>query len=430
MHTQKKKRLIKSVLSMAIVAGAAGAATGTYAWYSYQKEVNLDMRGTTIKADKEIQIGLRWNEDLSNFTDEFNHGEIEIQSDVDVNGEDNYIYWIRGNYVSEILKRFQYYIGSAQTTIQPITAGKYAAGDKADGENVGTWTGFKMRPASETPAAVKTEHPTADYHKTMGEVTDKQDYFFLPLAFRVLEAEPDGDGNLVYAENQNIFLSKFSAKDITLQELKDGGSLDDGTEDGARKEAIRQKEIKVDLAKSLRVKTDYPSHEDESDNFIFNPNAIDEEYLDASTGNEKLPVGGFLNIQRDNYYDYDLTTKQEIAYGYFENNIVYKDTPTDETIVDYDDCDTFNAGHLPGGKQIDYTQTTRSICEISKSVVNEKRKVAGEDGADVGAKAIVTTDTNKIGFIDLSIYVEGWDKNITNESAGREFSVELEFSIA
>lgn len=410
---------------MAIIAGAAGAATGTYAWYSYQKEANLDLRGTTIKADKEIQIGLRWNADLNAFMDKYNHGEIEVQSDVTVGSEECNIYWIRGNYVSEILKDFQYYIGSAQANLQPITAGKYKAGDVADGSTIGSWTSFKKRPASETPAAILAEDPTADYTKTMGEVTDMQDYFFLPLAFRVLEAEPDDEGNLVYAADQNIFLSKFNAVDITRKEL-----VEEGQNANPTLEAKRQKELRVDLAKALRVKTDYPSHSTKADNFIFNPNDIDEDYRDINTGDEKLPVGGYLNIQKDNYYDYDLTTKKEIAYGYFENTVVYKDTPTTEAIVNFDDCDTFNAGHLPGGKQIDYSLTTRSICEINKSIVNEKRKVVGEVGADVNDRAIVTTDTNKIGFVDLSIYVEGWDKNVTNESAGRDFSVELEFSIA
>ena len=124
--------------------------------------------------------------------------------------------------------------------------------------------------------------------------------------------------------------------------------------------------------------------------------------------------------------------KEEIAYGFFENQVVYKnaDIPQGTAILDYEDCTTFTANKLADGKEIDYNYTAASLCKIEKSIVNEKRKVAGEAGADADGKAIVTTDTNNIGFVDLSIYVEGWDTNVINESAGRQFSVDLEFSIA
>ena len=222
MHTQKKKRLIKSVLSMAIIAGAAGAATGTYAWYSYQKEVNTELRGTTIKADKEIQIGLRWDSDLplTDLMAEYSHGEIEHLTGYNVGGEDCDIYWIRGNYVSNILKSFHDNINCAETSLHPITAGKYQKGDIDDGSTVGSWTNFWRTPAPQTPGDLIG---VEDYHKTMGVVNDYMDYFYLPLAFRVLDAEPDADGNLKYVNNENIFLSKFEAVDLTRQEIEDEG---------------------------------------------------------------------------------------------------------------------------------------------------------------------------------------------------------------
>ena len=125
MHTRNKvKKLIKAGLYAAIIACAAGAATGTYAWYSYQKDVDVDFVGTTIKADKEIQVGLRCDSRIDALEAEYDLGEIEWEENVKFNAGDSetfVIYWVRGNYLSEILKTFQSLIGSGQGALNAIT---------------------------------------------------------------------------------------------------------------------------------------------------------------------------------------------------------------------------------------------------------------------------------------------------------------------
>lgn len=425
MHTTKKtnnNKLIKSVMSLAIIAGAAGAATGTYAWYSYQKDVSLEFTGTTIKADKEIQIGLRWKERLYKwedpetkevkhyFDDDYTLGEIETEEGVRMNNSGDpeeptyWIYWIRGNYITDILKNFQGYIESAQEELHPITAGKYKTGDINNGTEVGSWTNFMKTPSHRQEEWVTT-----------GAVTDYADYFYLPLVFRVLENQPDEHGNPVYASAENIYLSKFNAVDVERKALVDAGVNSDPT-----KEAQRQREIKADLAKAIRVKADYPSHATKAENFIFDPN---------TDTNKDLNVGGKLNLQPDIYYDFVDSTKKQIPYGQFEGEYIYKETATAvEPSIRYEDCSTFKANDLKYGYELDFSEgkTKPSVCQTTRSMVNPLHK----DDAANGYYPIAKTDAYKnIGYLDLSIYLEGWDENIVNYTAGRTFNVELEFSI-
>ena len=418
MHTTKKSqsKLIKTVMSLAIIAGAAGAATGTYAWYSYQKDVDFAFSGTTIKADKEIQLGLYWKGELTRpesptdptlhkFTDDYTLGQIEEETGVKMtdDGEADYtIYWIKGNYITDILANFQYYIGSAQTELHPITAGKYKKGDKNDGATVGSWTNFMQTPT----------HRTGEW-VTKGAVEDGNysDYFYIPLAFRVLENEPDDFGNPVYSNGENIYLSKFDVVDVQHKEAEDADTSGMTPTQIAENEKIKS----ADLAKAVRVKADYPSHDDKGDNFIFDPHAETKYDLD---------VGGALNLQPDIYYDYVESTKEQILYGQFEE-YYYKET-TEEPTLSFDECSTFTANSLKGGKEIDKDTSKPSVCETEKTYVNPQHK----DDAANGFYNIAKTDGyNNVGFLDLSIYLEGWDENIINLTTDRTFNVEIEFSI-
>lgn len=412
MHSHKTKKLIKTALSIAIIAGAAGAATGTYAWYSYQKDVDAQFSGTTIRADKEIQIGLRNPTKLKRineegqeefFIDEYPLGQV-VESQVSMNGDSQWVYWIRGNYVSEILQKFQEYIQSAQNELHPITAGKYKTGDIADGSTLGSWTGFMKTPSHREEERVTT-----------GAVTDYSDYFYLPLVFRVLSNELDPQGNEQYVDGEEIFLSKFSAVDETVEKIEK--KLEDEDREPTDEE---EAQLSADLSQAIRVKTDYPAENDEEHNynFIFNPN-----YQDPVNEYQYLDVGGVLNLQPDIYFDYELDTKKQIAYGQFEGDVVWKSekTETPPTLA-YADCTTFDANNFEDGYEIDFGEdkTKPSTCQTKRSQVN---------AAHDAGKGIIKTGEDKYAFLDLSIYLEGWDENIVNYTAGRTFSVDLEFSI-
>lgn len=403
MHIHNKcKKLIKLGLYAAVIACAAGAATGTYAWYSYQKDVDVDFVGTTIKADKEIQVGLRCDSRLTALEQEYPLGEIDLEENVKMNASDSetyVIYWVRGNYLTEILKSFQREIGSAQGKLNAITAGYYRAGWAEDiGNNTdslapNTWNGFK-----ETP----TTKP-ADW-KYMGLVNSKANYFYLPLVFRAISNETQANGDPYYLPDVEIFLTDFATEDLS--------DADNG----------------ADLAQAVRCKVDYPANADTSKNYIFDPNAMDDE---------DLPVGGILNLNLDRFYDSYRTRdgkNWEVPYGEWETDpIIYADDPvTVEGTLHADRCTTFTANHQKDVYPIDMTQSHPRTCET-------KSRFAAVDNAYTAGKGIAKTDAYKnYAYVDLSIYLEGWDDNIVNNSKGTDdykstvdhpFSIDLEFSI-
>lgn len=399
MHTQNKvKKLIKAGLYAAIIGCAAGAATGTYAWYSYQKDVEVDMVGTTIKADKEIQVGLRSDSRIPALENDYRLGEIEWEENVKFNPSDSnsfVIYWVRGNYLSEILKTFQRLIGSGQGYLNAITAGHYEAGwpedigNDTDSLAPDTWNGFKNTP---------TNRQRDWKYKSL--VSTKQDYFYLPLVFRAISNEREDNGDPIYLENTEIFLTSFVTQD-----------LDYSSGDA------------VDLANAVRCKVDYPAAADTSNNFIFDPNAPADYNQD---------VGGLLNLNFDRFYD--SYRGKEIAYGEWEEDpIVYSNTKVqDDEGIHYDDCTTFYANHQVGIYPIDLTQSHPCTCET-------RSRESAVNSTYTAGKGITKTDTiKKYGYVDLSIYLEGWDSNIVNDNfaidngkstVGHTFSVDLEFSI-
>jgi len=395
MHIHKCKKLIRAGLYAAIISCAAGAATGTYAWYAYQKDVEVDFVGTTIKASTEIQVGLRSDSRIPALEQEYRLGEITWEENVQVSSSDPnryVIYWVRGNYLTEILKSFQREINSAQGILHPITAGKYKAGWAEDTINhveaPNTWTGFKKTPSNKFGE-----------WKSEGFVLDKQNYFYLPLVFRVINNERLANGDPIYLENQEIFLTSFITEDLNFHH---------GNE--------------VDLAQAVRCKVDYPGEENTNKNFIFNPNGLSDTNLN---------VGGLINLNFDRYYDY--YNGKEIAYGEWENEPVYSTEPVSEAgQIHYDDCTTFYANHQVGVYPIDMTQSHPATCEI-------KSRDSAINAAYTPGKGIVKTDNiTKYGYVDLSIYLEGWDMNIVNTNSGEDgpksalghtFSVDLEFSL-
>ena len=398
MHIHNKSKLIKLGLYAAVITCAAGAATGTYAWYSYQKDVDVDFVGTTIKADKEIQVGLRSDSRLSALENEYRLGEIELEENVKLNPSDSesyVIYWVRGNYLSEILRFFQREIGSAQGLLNAITAGHYEAGWAEDIGNdtdtlaPNTWNGFKN-----TPTNRRNDWKYKDL------VADKKDYFYLPLVFRAISNARAANGDPIYIENQEIWLTSFVTEDL---DYSNGNQ--------------------VDLGHGVRCKVDYPAEADTSKNFIFDPNAVSDDNLD---------VGGVLNLNFDRFYD--SYSGKEIAYGEWETDpIVYaSEKVTVDEGIHYDDCTTFYANHQLGIYPIDMTQSHPCTCET-------KSRDAAINTAYTAGKGIAKTDTNKkYAYVDLSIYLEGWDYNIVNNNdgtdngkstVGHRFSVDLEFSI-
>ena len=139
-----------------------------------------------------------------------------------------------------------------------------------------------------------------------------------------------------------------------------------------------------------------------------------------------------MNLNFDRFYD--SYQNKEIAYGEWENNtIVYASDPIDaDEGIHFDDCTTFHANHQVGVYPVDMAQSHPCTCET-------KAKSYAVNSTYTAGKGITKTDNyKKYGYVDLSIYLEGWDSNIVNNNYGTDngfstvghtFSVDLEFSI-
>ena len=391
MHIHKTKKLIKAALYASVIACAAGAATGTYAWYSYQKDVDANMTGTTIKADKEIQVGLRSATEISGL-ESAHTGIIEKTSHKysENDGTSFYVYWIKGNYLSEVLKTFQSKIHSADGLLNAITAGSYTSGMDEDvgaaTPTDGKWHGFKKSPSYSRNERTWNGDVVKNYN----------DYFYLPLAFRAVSNEKDEGGNYKYLKDVEIYLSAFDTVDI------------DADADG-------------DLAPAVRCKVDYPANgTDTSKNFIFNPTADNDANLE---------VGGILNLDHNDTYDYyndplHASRDYEIPYGEWAVGPVWKTTATGTTASPktLDECTTFDANHKKDTYAIDFEQSQPAVCQTKKAS-------AGINSTLQEAGIIKTSSYGNIGYVDLSIYLEGWDHSIINTTTGHTFAVDLTFSI-
>ncbi|MCQ2087257.1 MAG: hypothetical protein MJZ37_04195 [Bacilli bacterium] len=363
----KTKKIITAALYTMIIAGAAGAATGTYAWYSYQKNVSVDFKGASISnVGDEIEVGLRAPDglDLSGTFETTFASDIALDQITKEDIDDEVIYWVKGNFIQNVLMEFVKDTGYSDGTFTPITSGSWKNEDAHT-----SWGGFKKTPA------LSGDHDA-----------EKTDYMKIPLAFRVKTT--DADATPSYQNGKAIYLSKFDVNDIT-----------DNTD--------------YNLREAVRCKVDFPTADNASGNYIFNPTA------DAAN---ELAVGGVLNLNKDIYYDYkyDVSTGkyEEIAYGEFQGDTHKEATESADPTVELDDCTTFKANHLKGVKLVDETHAKK--CETRKSAVST-------DNAFVTTEAV--DGHNAAAFVDLSIYLEGWDKQVVDQTQHNDFSISLEFMV-
>lgn len=402
MQQQDNRRILKSkktaaiLLGMLALVGVGGAAAGTYAWYTYNKTAGADLTGTSIRNSDRIQIGLRASSKLDNLV----YAQMDNKSFYDYyvnSGEatyeqigDDHVFWIKnGEDIKDILRNYSIVTRTAFSALSATTSGYFKSANPSEGidpmdwdignrdlvDYDNTWNGFKRVPGS--------------LHTDFSQFAISADYIHLPLAFRVFNEADDS----APIPNQDVYMSNFKTKDLS-----------------------KNQDDQPDLSKALRCKVDYPQTPDHSKDFIFDPNS-DEDY--------ELPVAGALNISSKNsYYDYkehDDGELYEVAYGEFNGDPVYEEDVYDsstETQISNDQITTFKANHF-NGVHVLKNEHIRT-CE-TKSNVFVDPLLRGD--------SIITTDDDGVGYVDLSIYLEGWDQNVVDSAATHQFSIDLEFEI-
>lgn len=202
---------------------------------------------------------------------------------------------------------------------------------------------------------------------------EKENYAHFSLAFKVNVISPDNE--------QIVEKSRVSLKTYDL------------SSDG-------------DLLQSVRM-----HFSSDVCSFVFNP---------TETENGKTTVGGVLDLNNDGVYDTFTDTRgtYEYIYGEYESS-VYKENKSDSGAYPSALSGTGNsfvAEHRDGVYALDVEKSVLSTCEYSgrKQVIDGKRTLA-------------ETDENGNAFLEMDVYLEGWDSTFIDLEMNHMFSLGLEF---
>ena len=121
------------------------------------------------------------------------------------------------------------------------------------------------------------------------------------------------------------------------------------------------------------------------------------------------------------YYDYE--DGKEILYGEYSGEPSYLPAE-DEDESEYDDNNAFHAIHKAGIERVDttsYTPAVEKSYPLSSFILPEKAATAA------GTLCLGTLHPNEDYRIVISVYIEGWDLDLTDSLATGKFSLDLSF---
>ena len=392
-----RKTVVLSLSAIGLTISFTGVISGTTAWYAYATRASLSYGGTSVSNTEQLQIGLKIDEE--NFSsqadlDSFIHGlEEKGRTHEKLNGKD-YVFRKPGSPLSSNI--LSYYLsgqGYASNSLYPVTTKDFDWDSTSDSYQKKSHSDFKL-------------YSSLYAGETNQKEAKKEEYVYLPFAFRVLKIGHLSDP--VYSKNQNIWLSDAQAV----------ATNSSGEEDSTIKDALR-----------IFVETDH-----------------EEDFLLAPTSKEEsvsyTTVAGLLDLNHDGYYDYDSYEfgSREVLYGTYAGNKNYTKNPevSGQEKVDninsvsdqdpiLDNC--FLAKHRSGVNRInDYSSLKRG------KAYYETRKTVAPDrvqGKLSGGKVLCTTsdDEAAVAEVGFTLYREGWDHQVTDNTLESRFSLGLTFEI-
>ena len=139
---------------------------------------------------------------------------------------------------------------------------------------------------------------------------------------------------------------------------------------------------------------------------------------------EDVTYSGLLDVSGNGYYDTDNDSK-EIVYGIYDGSPSYEATPLPSDQDDYEKHDTFRAAHMAGARKWDSSKEYGAIKENAHPVSYYALDSEGEaypKPTPIGvAKAKTPTR------IVCSVFIEGWDHDMTNSLIEASFGLSLGF---
>lgn len=373
--------LINCGITILAVVSLVGAVTSTLSWYSYNSKNIVSFHGTSIISNKQLQVGLLTDLDLSEYgfvTEEvLKPGCVAPEDDIPGSDEHNAVYekiaWTapgEGLTVQQV-NAYLILMDYASSYLQPVTSGRFSTGQDEE---------------------VLIYNSPYDYNPNDPEEAPIGKYSKLPVCFRVVSQD---SGVKKYYANKPIWIS-----DATVN----GGSNSG-----------------FNVADGVRV--NFKS--DNDINYILNPN---------SKSDGKTAVAGLLDLVADGYYDTDRFTDKEVIYGDYigEPNYYYIEEDSDNVDINNtgkDDPYIFYSKHHAGKYVIDnYDDLDIGVQEYKclKSVGPQVDPISGQF---TGGMPVAITQDNCIGYSTISVWIEGWDLAVVNDIWNLDFSLGLTFEI-
>jgi len=144
----------------------------------------------------------------------------------------------------------------------------------------------------------------------------------------------------------------------------------------------------------------------------------DDGYVITKLDEEQTLFGGILDINCDGYYDYrsDDEEMKEVLYGEYDSSeVIYEGVGEAQTPLDTNN--TFISNHKEGVKMIKDNGIDIVKKENSVTIDSLKPSVFEELGRGDGnePEPIMYLKANERKRLVVSIYIEGWDLNTTDE---------------
>ncbi len=147
--------------------------------------------------------------------------------------------------------------------------------------------------------------------------------------------------------------------------------------------------------------------------------------------------GGALDATtKDGYYDYNEYTNKEIVYGEYENesSLVYDDPLEEDSDLDTPGARAtcFNAKHKAGVKRFNYNKSVENGLSFKKEKTYTLEQLSLKDSQGTYDSSttypLARLKENVPTRVVVTIYLEGWDLDVTEAIGNGAFSLNLGFT--
>ena len=346
-----------------------GSTAGSLAWYAYSRSTRVNFIGTSIANSALLHVGLV--DDAHYLSDEKVAGYNLVREEYD----NHSIVFSRATDGLDyhVLQDYLFFSEYSVNLLFPLTTQSRTISDQ---------TSLKLY---ESPLHGET---------TINKEAKKSHYVKLPLAFRMV----DNNGNHL---EEDVWLTSSNVQ-------ASGHNIDQA--------------VRIFVENSQRK-------------FLMKP-------ADSHTTTGTTKVGGILDLDGDGTYDYNTTTKKELYYGQYTGDLEYADEEygIPKTTAPYDNVNgvtdttesTFYSKHNEEAYIIDQSKVSPKTVEYQtlgtvKPSVNSNGKYY--EGA-TGLKMTTTNSDDGIGYVTLTIFIEGWDHVVVDKAANYSFNLSLKFEVS